>query len=84
MKTNIKENTKNAREKGTAILIDLESTTYAANPAPKQKMAVLVPDANIPIITASAVTRKKILSRRSFVVMEKIMNDAAVAPALHP
>ena len=40
-----------AMENGTAILTDFDNITYTINPAAKQKMAVLVPDWNIPHMT---------------------------------
>ena len=79
-------NAKNAKaiEKGTAILMDLDNTIYTINPAARQKMAVLVPDWNIPQITKMDTIKKKIRSFLNLVVIAKMIKAAAVAAALHP
>ena len=69
---------------GTAILTDLDRKTNTTIPANKQKMAVRVPDANIPLITKAATTRKNHLSSLNFVVIPKIINATADAAALQP
>jgi hypothetical protein len=70
--------------KGTAILIDFDRTIYNINPAAKQKMAVRVPDWNIPHIINAAVVRKKMRKFLILFVMPAIINTTAVAAALHP
>ena len=74
----------NTMENGTAIFTDLDNITYTINPAAKQKIAVLVPDWNIPQITKIEVKRKKRRNLPFFVVMAKMINATAAPAALHP
>ena len=71
-------------ENGTAILIDLDRKIYKNKPAPKQKMAVRVPDWNIPQMTKMPVAAKKIRSHVILLVMAMMINtteeDAALIP----
>lgn len=69
---------------GTAILIDFDNTTYTISPAAIEKIAVLVPDWNMPQITKTNTMAKNIRSLLNFVVMAKIMIAAADAAALQP
>ena len=66
------------------ILNDLAKTRKTINPAINVKIAVLVPDWNIPQVTAANVSKKKILSFFIFDVIPKIKNATADALALHP
>ena len=69
---------------GTAILTDFDKTMYTINPAKKQAIAVLVPEANIPHNTAQPTRIKKM---RSFVNLDVSPNRIKAtdeAPALHP
>ena len=68
-------------EKGTAILTDLDNTTYTINPAAKQKIAVLVPDWNIPQMTAAAISKKKNFACLNLFVIPKMINAVAAAAA---
>ena len=70
--------------KGMAILKDLDKTINTINPAAKLKMAVRVPDWNIPQITSTPDTIKKILSHLILVVIPIITKAAAVEAALQP
>ena len=67
-----------------SFLTDLDNTTYTINPAAKQKIAVLVPDWNIPQITKTDTTAKKIRSLLDFIVIAKMIKAAAAAAALQP
>jgi hypothetical protein len=69
---------------GTRIFTDLAKNRYTTNPAINVIMAVLVPDWNIPQITAAAVNKKNILSYFILEVIPKIKNATADALALHP
>jgi hypothetical protein len=69
---------------GTNIFTDLDKNRYTTNPAINVIMAVLVPDWNIPHITAAAVNKKNILSYFILEVIPKIKNATADALALHP
>ena len=69
---------------GIAILNDLDNTTYTIKPPAKQKIAVSVPDWNIPQITHILITKKNIFSHFILLVIaiiKKVTDDAA---ALHP
>ena len=69
---------------GMAILNDLDNTTYTMKPPAKQKMAVRVPDWNIPHITHMLTAKKKILSHLILLVIAIIRKTTADAAALHP
>ena len=65
---------------GIMIFIDFERTRNTTKPPIIQNMAVRVPEANMPFVTSSAVTRKKIRSRFIFAVMA-ITKNVMAAPA---
>jgi hypothetical protein len=67
--------------KGMAILNDLDNTMNNMNPAAKLKMAVRVPDWNIPQMTIAPIARKKIRSHFIFEVMAKIIKATPVEAA---
>jgi hypothetical protein len=69
---------------GTRILTDFDKNKKTIKPAINVTIAVLVPDWNIPQMTAAAVNKKKILSYFIFEVIPKIRNATADALALHP
>ena len=69
---------------GTRILTDLDKNKKTIPPAIKVIIAVLVPDWNIPQMTATAVNKKKILSDFNLDVIPNIRNAMAEALALHP
>lgn len=69
---------------GINIFTDFAKNKYTTNPAIKVIMAVLVPDWNIPQMTAAAVNKKKNLSNLILDVIPKIRNATADALALHP
>jgi hypothetical protein len=69
---------------GTPILTDFDKTMKTANPANIQKMAVLVPDANILMITSMPMIIKNNLSVLILVVSPIIIKATAAAAALHP
>ena len=64
---------------GTRILTDLDKNKKTTNPAINVTIAVLVPDWNIPQITAAAVKKKNILSYLILDVIPKIRNATADA-----
>ena len=68
-------------ENGTAILMDFDKNTYKNNPAPKQKMAVRVPDWNIPQMTKALVAAKKRRSQVILLVIDMIINTTEAAAA---
>ena len=70
--------------KGIAILNDLDNTTYTMKPAAIQKIAVRVPDWNIPHITQMLINRKNSFSHLILLVMAMIKKDTALAAALQP
>ncbi len=74
----------NRMEKGTAILTDFDRKIYTAMPTPKQKMAVLVPDWNIPHKTMKALIRKKILALFCLFVIPQIKKATAADAAWQP
>ena len=84
MNIRIKRKNKPAIALGINILTDLAKNKKTINPAIIVKMAVLVPDWNIPQVTAAAVIKKKILSFFIFAVIPNIKKATADAPALHP
>lgn len=69
---------------GIAILNDFDSTTKTAIPAKKQKIAVLVPEANMLFNTSKLTTMKKIFSFLTLDVIPKTRKATAAAAALHP
>ena len=69
---------------GNKILVDLAKNKKTTNPAIKVIIAVLVPDWNIPQMTAAAVIKKKILSNFILDVIPKIRKATADALALQP
>ena len=62
MKIKIKAKKAKTMVNGTAIFKDFDKNTYTIRPAIIQNIAVLVPEANIPHITAIAIEKKKILT----------------------
>ena len=68
-------------ENGTAILTDFDKNMYTASPAIIQKIAVRVPDWNIPHITNPPVIKKNNLSLLNFEVMPKMIKATAAAAA---
>ena len=77
---------KNARviANGMAILNDFDSTTYVMRPATKQKMAVRVPERNIPHVTSTAVNAKEESCPLDFCGYGDNEKVTAVPAALHP
>ena len=69
---------------GTIILTDFDKTKKIIKPKAIQKMAVRVPDWNIPHVIKIAVTIKNMRSFLSFVVIVRIMNRMAVDAAFIP
>ena len=69
---------------GTNILVDFAKNKKTTKPAINVIIAVLVPDWNIPQMTATAVIKKKILSILNFDVIPKIRKATADALALQP
>ena len=69
---------------GIAILKDLDKTIYTMNPAAKQKIAVRVPDWNIPQITHIPMIRKNNRSHLILLVIAMIIKVTDEAAALHP
>ena len=69
---------------GIAILKDFDKTIKTAKPANIQNIAVLVPDANMLLITRTPITKKKILSILILEVIPKTRNATAAAAALQP
>ena len=67
-----------------AILKDLDNTTYAINPAANEKMAVRVPDWNIPHKTQIPIITNKYLSFLILGVIAMMTKVTNVAAALHP
>ena len=84
VKTKRNANNPVANEKGTAIFIDLDKNMYTINPVAKQIIAVLVPDWNIPHITAMETDKKKYLAFLILFVIPKIINADAAAAAWQP
>jgi hypothetical protein len=84
VKTRKHANSTNRIENGTAILMDLDKKTYIKRPAPKQKIAVLVPDWNIPQITKILIAARKILSQVNLPVIAIIIKTTDDAAALMP
>ncbi len=76
----MKVNMEKIIENGMAILNDFDKNTYVSSPAPKVKVAVLVPDWNIPQMTAMEMRIKKYLFFFIFDVMPNMMK-ATAAPA---
>ena len=72
------------KDNGDTKQVITPKNTYTANPAPKQKMAVLVPDWNMPQIMHTLITAKKRRSHVILLVITIIMKVTAVAAALHP
>ena len=68
-------------EKGTATFTDFHRKIYTISPAAKQNIAVLVPDWNIPQITAAEINKKKILALFNLLVIPQIMKAVAAAAA---
>ena len=69
---------------GINIFTDLDKKRYTTNPPINVTIAVLVPDWNIPQMTAAAVNKKNILSNFTLDVIPKIINATADALALQP
>jgi hypothetical protein len=69
---------------GIAILNDLDKMTYTIKPPAKQKMAVRVPDWNMPQITHMLTAKKNNFSHLILLVIPIIRNTTADAAALHP
>ena len=69
---------------GINNLFDLDKNRNTINPAIIVIIAVLVPDWNIPHVTAAAVIRKNILSNFNLEEMPKIRKATADALALQP
>ena len=69
---------------GIRIRIDFDKKRNTNNPNIRVTIAVLVPDWNIPQITAIAVIKKKILSFLIFDVMLIIKKEVLAAAALQP
>ena len=69
---------------GIKILTDLAKNKNTIKPAIIVIMAVLVPDWNIPHMTAADVRKKNSLSIFIFEVIPNIINAMADALALHP
>ena len=69
---------------GISIFIDLAKNKKTIKPAINVIIADLVPDWNIPHMTAAVVNKKNILSIFNFDVIPKTKNATADALALHP
>ena len=69
---------------GINILTDLDKNKNMTKPTIIVNIAVLVPDWNIPQVTAAAVKRKNILSNFIFDVIPKTKKATADALALQP
>ena len=74
----------NKIENGIAILNDLDKIKNNIKPAIKLKIAVRVPDWNIPQIIHKLMIKKNIFSRFILLVIAKIKNATDDAAALHP
>ena len=83
---NIRKAINNAKNipKGTAILNDFDKITYTIKPAAMQKIAVLVPDWNIPHITQTLTIAKNNFSHLILLVIAIMTNVTLDAAALHP
>ena len=66
---------------GMAILNDFDKKIYTSSPAARQKMAVRVPDWNMPHITAMAIIPKNSLNLLILLVMAKMIKAADDAAA---
>ena len=69
---------------GIIILTDFDSIKNTTIPKAKQKIAVRVPDWNMPQMIARLVSKKNILSFLKREVMPITKKVTAVAAALHP
>jgi hypothetical protein len=69
---------------GIAILNDFDNNVYTANPPNMHNIDVLVPDANILIITNAAIIKNTHLSFFILDVIPKMINATDAAAALQP
>jgi hypothetical protein len=71
-------------ENGTIIFTERDNTRNTMNPRMRQKMAVRVPDWNIPHITQMLINRKNSFSHLILLVMAMIKKDTEDEAALQP
>ena len=69
---------------GIAIFTDFDKMMKTKRPAAMQKIAVRVPDWNMPQITQILMNRKKNFSHLILLVIANIMNATDEDAALHP